>query len=164
MTGRIFAGLTILAALVSAVPSVAQVADRPIYSDKQQSRALNAATGQARASLPKFWGAFDETSAKESFNLKVAFKTRTGAAEHIWVNQLVRNGDQISGALNDEPVGLPGQHAGSKVTFKADQISDWSYRKNGKLYGHFTTRILLLRMSPEEQAGLRAILSSSPVE
>ena len=91
-------------------------------------------------------------------------KTRAGGSENIWVKDLSRNGDQISGVLNNAPADIPGLSLGSKVTFKASQVSDWGYMKNAKLYGHFTTRILMSRASPDEQAALGKVLSPSPLE
>jgi uncharacterized protein YegJ (DUF2314 family) len=82
----------------------------------------------------------------------------------MWVNHLVRKGDRISGILADEPELLPALHLGSPVEIAEADIADWTYRKNGKRWGHFSTRVLLQRTSAAEAAPILAVLSPTPLE
>jgi uncharacterized protein YegJ (DUF2314 family) len=136
--------------------------DDLIYPEDQ--KAIDVASAQARASLPAFWTAFDAASSKQDFTIKAGMTTKTGPAEHIWIQVSGRQGDEISGLLANEPFDIPGLHLGSKVTIKAAQVSDWAYPKGGKLYGHFTTRVLMPQMAADEQAQMKAALAATSLE
>ena len=126
---------------------------------------MSAAIAQARKTLPVFWKHLQaHPEMADSNSLKVALPADGGGHEHIWVSHIQAKGDQITGRLANEPNGLPGMSLGSPVTFKQDQISDWTYKKDGKLYGHYTTRIVIEHIDPAEAAQVRAVLSENPVE
>ncbi|SFK19984.1 YegJ family protein [Caulobacter sp. UNC279MFTsu5.1] len=123
---------------------------------------MNAAIAAARKTLPVFWNHL-RTKPGEPSSLKVGLATSNGH-EHIWVSDIEAKGDTITGRLANDPDNLPGLKLGSPVTFTRAQISDWAYEKNGKLYGHYTTRIVIKHIDPAEAAQVRAMLSENPVE
>ncbi|WP_421703511.1 YegJ family protein [Aliiroseovarius sp.] len=101
-------------------------------------------------------------------NLKVAFATPelgTKAAEVIWVARIRRDGDGFSGELANEPAALPGLHLGDRVPFSRDQIRDWGWKDHitGKLFGHYTTRVIVLELPAAQAAPVLEILSDTPV-
>lgn len=124
---------------------------------------MNEAMRQARKSLPLFWRHL-ELHPEMDHSLKVALPTGGGSLEHIWVGDISVEGDKISAVLANDPIDLPGLSFGSPVTFSREQISDWSYVKDGKMYGHYTTRVVVKHVDPAEAAQLRAMLSENPVE
>ncbi|MDP2764161.1 MAG: DUF2314 domain-containing protein [Brevundimonas sp.] len=124
---------------------------------------MNAAVAQARATLPIFLARLDAGDILPTDSLKVGFPV-DGSHEHIWVNQIARKGDDLTGVLNNEPNYLAGHHLGSAVTFPAALVSDWSYEKDGKRWGNYTTRVMLPYLSPEQAASVRATLSATPTE
>lgn len=124
---------------------------------------MNAAKAQARQTLPVFWKHL-EAHPDIDHSLKVGLPTASGSLEHIWVANIRPEGDKVLGRLANAPVDLPGLEAGSPVTFTRDQISDWSYAKDGKMYGHYTTRVIVKRLDPAEAAQVVAMLSENPVE
>ena len=125
-----------------------------------------AATAEAQTTLPIFWRLKDESPAGYgAFAVKVGLPTvEHDAREHIWVNELHRDGDVVTGKLANIPVDLGDLTVGSKVTFRSDMISDWQYTKNGLLYGHFITRAVMKGFSAREQVELADILAPEPLE
>jgi uncharacterized protein YegJ (DUF2314 family) len=136
--------------------------DDLIYPEDQ--KAIDAASAQARATLPTFWAAFDAAPSKQDFTIKAGMPTKTGPAEHIWIQVSGRQGDEISGLLANEPFDIPNLHLRSPVTVTTAQVSDWAYPKGGKLYGHFTTRVLMPQMAADEQAQMKTALAPTPLE
>ena len=123
---------------------------------------MNAAIAAARKTLPVFWKHL-QAKPDEASSLKVGLATSNGH-EHIWVSDIEAKGDKITGRLANDPDNLPGLKLGSPVSFTESQISDWAYAKNGKLYGHYTTRVVIKHIDPAEAAQVRAMLSENPVE
>ena len=129
----------------------------------QQNTEMNAAIAQAKASLPVFLARLDANQIQPTDSLKVGFPAGEGH-EHIWVNQIAREGDQLTGVLANEPNAMPGQHRGSVVVFPIALVSDWSYEKDGKRWGNYTTRVMLPYIAPEEADAVRESLSDTPTE
>ena len=123
---------------------------------------MNAAIAAARKTLPVFWKHMQDHAGEPS-SLKVGLPTSKGH-EHIWVSDIEAKGDKITARLANDPDDLPGLKLGSPVSFTEAQISDWAYEKNGKLYGHYTTRVVIKHIDPAEAAQVRAMLSENPVE
>jgi uncharacterized protein YegJ (DUF2314 family) len=125
--------------------------------------AMNAAIAQARATLPRFWAEFDRKRPGTSDHaVKLAITGQDGFKEHIWAYILRREGDQVVAELANVPEHLGGLRQGSEVRVSQTLISHWGYVKDDTLYGHYTTRVLWPRMSPEERAGVK--LSPTPLE
>lgn len=134
-----------------------------IVQYEAQDAAMNAAIAEAKASLPVFLARLDAGQLKPTDSLKVGFPAN-GGHEHIWVNNIARKGDQVTGTLANEPNWMPDLHEGSPVTFEPGLVSDWSYEKDGKLWGNYTTRVMLPALSPEEAEAVKANLSDTPTE
>jgi uncharacterized protein YegJ (DUF2314 family) len=163
-----------LAALVLGAVSSASVAAAPVPASQAQGdrvvdfgeedAEMNAAIASARMTLPLFWKHL-EASPLTVHYLKVGFSTPDGGHEHTWVKQMhVTGGDKVTALLANKPQNLPGLSMYVPVTFTQDQISDWAYEKNGKFYGHYTTRVVIKHIDPAEAASMRATLSENPVE
>ena len=134
-----------------------------IVQYEAQDAVMNAAIAEAKASLPAFLTRLDAGDIGPGDSLKVGFPVDNGH-EHIWVNQIARKGDELTGVLANEPNWMPGLHQGSPVTFAPDLVSDWSYEKDGKLWGNYTTRVMLPSLPPEDAAAVKANLSDTPTE
>ena len=130
---------------------------------QERDAVMNAAVEAAQNSLPEFLDRLDAGDILPTDTLKVGF-TVDGGYEHIWINQVARKGDQLSGVLVNEPNRVPGLHQGSPVTFSVDSVSDWAYQKDGKRWGGYTTRAMLPYLAPERAAEIRANLSDTPTE
>ena len=125
--------------------------------------ALEAATVEARATLELFWQKF-ESRAAEQYQLKAGLTTPFEAIEHVWLKPIERRDGKILGVLISQPVDLADISAGEQITVDADRISDWAYFKDGKLYGAFTQRAMLDRISPKMRREIEAALAPTALE
>lgn len=134
--------------------------------------AIQAASVQARAKLPYFWEhkrAYDAAPTHDAieydFMLRVAFDRKDGVkgVERIWIEAVGEQGDgRYSGF-----VATPPQHQGplkrdDRIEFRERQIVDWAFVQGAGLVGHYTTRVELPRMDPEQAGNLRASLKENP--
>ncbi|MGE0531954.1 MAG: DUF2314 domain-containing protein [Hyphomonadaceae bacterium] len=124
-----------------------------------QAAALQAATDEARAGLPRFWelqGANDG----DAFWLKVAYATPDGGSEQIWLNRIRGGPEGLTGVVQNQPQNLPSLRLNERAPINVNQIYDWSITRGGRTYGHYTTRVILSSRSPEERAQSQAFLDS----
>ncbi len=168
MRATLFITLTLLCAPLAAVAQPAPGNHRdasgvPVVMASDADPEVNAAIAEARRTLPEVWRRMAQRGPGES-GLKVALRTSRGGYEHIWVDSIVRQDGRITARLANDPDNIPGLKLGSPVVVDPAAISDWSYRSGGRLYGHFTTRVLLKRASPEEAQQIQALLSPTPLE
>ena len=79
--------------------------------------------------------------------------------EHFWLTDILfQNGDFI-GSISNDPGIVHNVKVGQKWRVKKDEISDWMFRRNGKIYGNYTIRPLLKTMPPNEAAKYRLLLA-----
>jgi uncharacterized protein YegJ (DUF2314 family) len=126
---------------------------------------MSAAETAASASLGRFLDvALDDTGTSHpDTGLKVAFQTAEGRTEVIWVAPFVRDETGFAGLLANKPAYMPNA-AGDLVAFGVDDIRDWYILgEDGRMYGSFTTRVMLARMSPARAEAIRGYLSEAPL-
>lgn len=129
-----------------------------ILSDDAQ---MNEAIAKARAGLASFWHSLENPGPGESdFAVKVAI-SGDGATEHFWLTEIRRVDDKFRGLISNEPQTVKSVRLGQPYTFSESEISDWTFKRNGKLVGNETMRVLLPRM-PAEQAAFYRNLYESP--
>jgi len=105
------------------------------------------AIAEARTTLPRFRRLLASPEpGMANFCIKARFPVE-GGSEHCWIGNLETRGSGFLGKLANQPQGLHGLVLGSMVDITEDMITDWAYSKDGVYCGHFTTRILLPRMS-----------------
>jgi uncharacterized protein YegJ (DUF2314 family) len=105
---------------------------------------MAAAIQQARETLPEFRRLLASPEpGMAHFGVKARFRVEGGGHEHCWVNDLEPRDFGVSGKLGNQPNSLPNLQLGSSVNVRDDQITDWSYERNGVYQGHFTTKVLL---------------------
>ena len=126
---------------------------------------LAAATEEARAQLPYYWEHFEAPEVDEyDFSLRVALPRRDGqqGAEDVWVENIARGEEKLTGELMVDPAYLGNLREGAIVDFKEDQVIDWAFLRGEELIGHYTTRVSLPRMDPEQAEGLRSMFGENP--
>ena len=131
-------------------------------SPSTEPPAMLEAIRQARESLPVFWEWLDanqETAANRA--LKVAFDTRRGSVEYMWLTDIRRTAFFVSGLVSDRPWDVPDLKEGDICPINVDKIADWTFQQDGLFYGHFTTRILAA-FDPSMALGAMSI-SGSPL-
>jgi len=171
MPSRSKLALAVTAALL-AMPMVAACSREPsgaapdrIIDTTADDETLNAAMKQATDTLDVFWAKFEaKAQGSSDFVIKLGMTGQDGFKEFIWAEPIRREADQVVARLANEPEHLRGLTLGSEVRVSQSLIADWSYAKDGKAYGHFSTRVLLPRMTPEERAQIEGQLSSTPLE
>jgi uncharacterized protein YegJ (DUF2314 family) len=115
---------------------------------------------KARASLDRFWAVqASPRSGEEGFALKVAVPVQGSETEHIWTNNITREGQKVLGTVNNTPRRARTLRLGDRIEIVPDRISDWMYLRNGRIVGNFTLRPLLKRMPPAEAERYRAMLA-----
>lgn len=159
---------TIAITVALALPTIS-VAGDPTVGFEKTDPVMNKAIGNAIGSLDLFLNAVSNTSGHfhADGSLKVAFVVNSAdmTAEIIWVDNLrLKKNGQFTGRLANEPNAMPGLKHGSKVRFSKDQIRDWGFfASDQKLYGHYTTRVLVKQLPKDQAAGILSVLSRKPV-
>lgn len=170
--GRI-AGLAMLSvaflatnAFPSTGPVRAAASDEVALFSDGDSR-MNAAQVTALETFSRFLDHVldDQGLARADAAVKVALPLEgdTGT-EVIWVTPFARRDGLFVGALANEPRFLTGLAAGDVIAFDAGQVRDWSfYGTDGKMYGSYTTRVILADLAPDQAARIRDMLSAEPL-
>ena len=111
---------------------------------------VNAAIAQGKRNVPDFLAALSDPDA---FN--ITFKFPLGGYEHIWVINVRRDGDYLTGVLDNAPI-QKGWAKGDAVRVPVAEISDFFFcDADSKPHGHYTTKVFLDR---EEGAGFTATM------
>lgn len=147
----LFAGLA--AALFLVAPANAQKppagnadADDVVLVETADQK-MNAAIARAQERLPEYLALLAEPPRGVG---DFSFKFPLEGVEHIWVADVVRDGDFLIGRLNNNPYS-PGWARGDPVRVPLSEVSDWGYWDDkGNSYGYFTVRVMLDYMSPAE--------------
>ncbi|MGE5266959.1 MAG: DUF2314 domain-containing protein, partial [Deltaproteobacteria bacterium] len=144
---------------VDAVPPAAP--KDGVISVLSEDKDMNAAIEKARASIGVFWKSYDGPAANETDHaLKVAI-SGNGTTEHFWLTRIRREGDKFSGVISNRPQSVTSVKLGQRYEFTAETVSDWTFKRNGKLVGNETMRALLPRM-PQEQAAVYRQMYETP--
>ncbi len=132
-----------------------------VISVLSEDKDMNAAIEKARDSIATFWKSYDGAAANETDHaLKVAI-SGNGTTEHFWLTRIRREGDKFSGVISNRPQSVTSVKLGQRYEFTAQAVSDWTFKRNGKLVGNETMRALLPRM-PEEQAAVYRQMYETP--
>ncbi|RTL68381.1 MAG: DUF2314 domain-containing protein [Hyphomicrobiales bacterium] len=158
--------LAVAAAVVVAAPSlrapgIALAQDKTIdFSSDDQ--AMNAAIQKARGNLGSYWKSFASPGPGErDFFLKVAIPYgQSSGREHFWLRDIARDGDRIVGTIDNDPNHATHVHRGQRYTFGEADITDWMFRRNGKIVGAETLRVMLPKMPKAQADGFRAQLEA----
>lgn len=128
------------------------------------------ASEEARSSLPIFWQAFEANGEDPyAFEIKAKFMLEDGSSEIAWIGKLKRLKDgDIEGSIMRKPENLEYHSEFNKtVRFTSADVLDWGYRdeteQSAKVYGHFTTRLMLETMPVRDQNLWKNTLSLKPL-
>jgi uncharacterized protein YegJ (DUF2314 family) len=145
MIVRMLAGVaSVLVALVGVTVAGAQQQSQVIMVPEKDP-VMAAAISKGRATLGGFWQALEKSGLDEAdFAPKVGLPTGGGSSEHIWINV---------------PKSLKDIRFDQRIEIPEPLISDWMYRRSGKIVGGYTIRALLPRLPPHEAAQIRAMLA-----
>jgi uncharacterized protein YegJ (DUF2314 family) len=142
----------------------AQEALSQFTHDPDMSRAVS----QARAQLDVVFSQLTDGAGglHPALNLKASLPVNQHGveAEVIWVEGLTLEDGVFTGTLANSPAYMPGYQLGDHVRFTRSQIADWSVLEaDGRMYGHYTTRVLIDRLPREEADQIRDLISPQPM-
>ena len=124
-----------------------------------EDTSMNAAIEKARGRLSVFWQEYAHPAVDEdSFNLKLRL-TDGKNVEHFWCEVVTGDGSSATCTINNDAESVHTVKIGDRVQVDFSTISDWMYRKNGKILGGETIRALLLMMSVDEAQATREQLA-----
>ncbi|GKY89464.1 DUF2314 domain-containing protein [Sinisalibacter aestuarii] len=161
------ASLTLALALSLAALAPASAQD-DVISYGSDDPAMNEAIRSAQSHLGRVLvAAINEVGvAHPALSLKVAFPVEAEDmnAEVIWVDEISLAQEGMAGKLANEPVNMPGLHLGDEVHFSQEMIYDWGLvGPDGKVFGHYTTRVLIETLPEAQAAPIREALSDTPL-
>lgn len=154
---RLIATLAIALSAALAAPVAAQDgkpnpdADQTInFADGDAQ--MNAAIAEAQASLPTWLAVLANPPRGVS---DLTFKFPLEGYEHIWVADVRREGNMLTGQLANNPQ-APGWTLGDRVRVPLSDVTDWGYwDADGVGVGFYTIRVMLDYMSPAEVRAVR---------
>jgi uncharacterized protein YegJ (DUF2314 family) len=153
---RIAVLLVVLTSLVGAPPALAQ----DIVTVPSDDKAMNAAIAKAQASLPTFFARLAKPlPGDQGFAVKIHYVTTGDSGEHIWANDVVREGDQVSATINNQPAKIPNLKMGQRVAVPLTRLTDWMYMNSGKIYGGQSIRALLPTLPKADADRLKPMLA-----
>jgi uncharacterized protein YegJ (DUF2314 family) len=148
-------GLGLLGAALMTLPAAAQVIDFR-SSDREMKRAID----EARKSLPDFVALY-RSGKGERHAVKVAIPYDRGR-EHIWMNLTAVEGDVFVGRIANDPVHLDKLNKGDSYRAGSAMVSDWNYMSGGQMYGSYTTRVAIKKLTPTQVRELGLKLAPLP--
>jgi uncharacterized protein YegJ (DUF2314 family) len=124
--------------------------------------AVSGAKAKAQAGLDKFFQRLrfpqpDESSFGLKYDLNWGHPER-GEPEIIWTRDVIESNGKILAKLDNDPQ-TPGYKSGMDVEIPRAAIADWAIKVGDKFDGHFTTRVLVAQLPPEEAAQVLARLT-----
>lgn len=132
-----------------------------IFFARGDSPEMLAAFQKAQASFKYFWRelsweyrriipGLDLACVKIAFTQQFADQ-QDPVVEHMWINEIEFDGDNVSGILINQPNELTNVNNGDPVSFPLEQISDWLFAIEGRTYGGFTIQTMRSQMEPAER-------------
>jgi uncharacterized protein YegJ (DUF2314 family) len=131
----------------------------PVFHASSDDREMAQAVARAVESFKYLWRELTWeyrriVPALELSAIKAAFKdSEDGAVEHMWLSEIAFDGDVVTAKLLNSPNELTSVKEGNEITLGKDQIEDWMYVIEGRVYGGFTIQVLRARMSSAERSG-----------
>ena len=146
------AALALLAAPVAAQEAKPNPDADPTIAVSAADAQMNAAIAEAQATLPDFLAVLANPPRGAS---DISFKFPLEGYEHIWVADVRRDGDVLTGQLANNPE-APGWALGDPVRVPLSDVSDWGYwNARGEGVGFYTVRVILDYLSSAEAQAVR---------
>jgi uncharacterized protein YegJ (DUF2314 family) len=131
----------------------------PIFFADGESPKMIEAFQKAQETFKYFWRelsweyrriipALDVACVKLAFTQEIDNET---VVEHMWINDINFDGENIYGILVNDPGELTNVSNGDEAAIPISQISDWLFAIGGKTYGAFTIQAMRSEMSEDER-------------
>ena len=130
----------------------------PIIRVESTDTEITRARDQAQETLPQFIEHLERPAADEK---EFRLKFRLPAAEtdeFIWGKDIQRAATGGFVVTIDGTPRTPNYKNNQRLVIRTQDVNDWGYRKGTVMQGNFTTKVLVTRLAPAEQAKVRAFL------
>ena len=132
-----------------------------------QAAEMEVAVQKARSTLKGFIGIL-ESGQGEDFSVKVGISDGD-RTENIWLTNIVYSRGEFVGLVGDDPGLIEGVAKGQEYRAEEEKVVDWLFTRSlpapegdpnpeipeTRIYGGYTTRVLLPNMDPVEAEVLR---------
>ncbi len=105
---------------------------------------LLAAEKEARETVQQLVDVIKADKPRISASVKMKFVDGE-QAEYLWLTRLRISGDEIFGALNEEPKFVGNVEFGKEYSVKVSDIHDWMIVENGSVSGGYTEKVFAKR-------------------
>ena len=114
------------------------------YDQAEMERAI----AQARSTVDRFVKEIEQPTGTD--HAVKAAVTDKGEVEHFWLTDVRYSNGVFTGKLGNEPGLVSNVRLGQTLTVKREEISDWMFIRDRKMYGNYTMVPLLPTLPPQE--------------
>ena len=129
----------------------------PVIDVDSRDPEMQAAIQRARAEIDSALQTLQEGQVM-GFSVKAPIQEGK-RTEHFWLKDVTYQNNAFTGLIDNEPQRVHTVKKGDRITLRKEEISDWYYLKEGKMYGSYTTRVLLKDLPPDDAAFFQRILA-----
>lgn len=122
----------------------------PMFFAHEDNELMKAASEQARSNLDGFISEMQKTDSDFHGSVKVKVSDN-GETEYMWLDELNYSGNMFSGVINNDPQIVGNVNLGDPWKVGKDEVVDWIYQKDGKIYGNFTYKMAIQKWPKEKQ-------------
>ena len=123
---------------------------------------MNAAIAKARETLPSFWRELENPQAgAHGFSLKVKI-TDKGETKQFWADGIERKDGKVFGTIDNDAEKFRRVILRKRIEIPDQNIIDWAFVMNKKMFGNYTFRVFMKRMPKDEADKYKAILENLP--
>lgn len=146
--------------VLGAMPTTAQD-QAPFTRLEKHDQAMIDAIAKAQSTLDAFLTRAAKPQRGDSdFSVKIRYDTgKPDDAEYIWASDPVRQGNNVTATIANEPRDIPDLREGQRVTVPLSRIVDWMYWSGGRIYGGYTMRALLPHIPKVDADKFRKVLA-----
>jgi len=119
--------------------------------------AMDRAMQEARATIDDLLRRVESGSVKK-YNIKAPVVDVNGT-EYFWLSDVTFTDGVFKGKIDNDPNIVKTVKICEFMTIKKDNISDWMFMRDGKIYGNRTLRVLLPTMDKAEADNLKKMLA-----
>lgn len=118
---------------------------------------MEAAIARARREVDQFITELQAGNGAD-FSVKAPIED-DGQVEHFWLTDIRFENGKFHGKIGNDPGMVDNVQFGDDWTIGKDEISDWMYMRDDKMYGNYTMRPLLKTMPDDEAEFYRSMLA-----
>ena len=124
------------------------------YDEEEMAKAIERAISEVDTFIADL-----KTGQSMSYGVKVPIED-DGAVEHFWLTGVTYDNNKFTGTIDNEPGIVSNVTIGQQYSVAKDEISDWMFLRDGKMYGNYTMRPLLATLPEEEANRYRAMFAN----